>query len=94
MKRETHRIHYAERAVDPYETIIACLLELGRNDEAVEYVERAKSRALLEFLGMRLVNEIALSPDPDAFHQAITLLVEMDELRRGLEKIAPNICKR
>ena len=84
LKKESHRVSYADREVDPYELMVDCLLCLDRPDEALEYVERAKSRALLDFLAGKLIDRVAVESDPEAFQQAVILLGEIDELHKNL----------
>lgn len=88
LKKESHRITYAAQVTDPYETTISCLMKMGRYDEALAYIERAKSRALLELLSARLMQDIFIKTESESFHRAIQLLVEMDEVRRNLEDLA------
>jgi CHAT domain-containing protein len=83
LKKETHRIGIAESGTEPYRMIIATLLELGRVEEAFHYTERAKSRALVEFLTVRLHDVV----DSAAIKQATRFLRGIDELRSSLEEI-------
>lgn len=85
LKKESHRISFAARVTDPYETTIMCLIALQRTDEAFEYMERAKSRALLDLLSARIMQGGFMKTDSETFRQAIHLLVEMDEIRRNLD---------
>jgi CHAT domain-containing protein/Tfp pilus assembly protein PilF len=85
LKKEAHRIGYADTAVEPYWMMIESLLQLGRDDEALAYVERGKSRALLEFLSKRLRDELPAKQDTAAFHQVKELLDEIEEIRKSLE---------
>jgi|GEM_PF-4200476 len=87
LKKETHRIGYADRQTDPYELIVDCLLSLDRPAEALEYVERAKSRALLDFLSGKIMGQVAIESDSEAFIKAVSLLGEIDEIRKNLEAI-------
>ena len=86
LKRETHRISFAESKIEPYAMIVDCLVRLGRLDEAFHYVERSKSRAMLDFLDARLRQEQLLQTDSEAYRRALEVLKEMDELRRNLEE--------
>ena len=88
LKKESHRVSFAACVTDPYETTIMCLMALQRADEALEYIERAKSRALLELLSARIMQSSFIKTDSENFHQAIQLLVEMDEIRRNLDDSA------
>lgn len=88
LKKENHRISFAASVTDPYETTIMCLMTLQRADEALEYMERAKSRALLELFSARIMQSGFIKTDSETFHQAIKMLVEMDEIRRNLDDSA------
>ena len=87
LKKESHRISYAAKEVDPYGLIVDCLLRLDRPDEALEYVERAKSRALLDFLAGKLIDSTPVESNPEAFQRAVLLLGEIDEIEKNLAAI-------
>lgn len=87
LRRETHRIGYADTAVEPYQMMVETLLRLGKVEEALAYVERAKSRALLEFLSRQLQNGLPAEGDSGAFRQAMQLLGEIEEIRKSIEAI-------
>ena len=87
LKKEVHRISYAAKEVDAYGLIVACLLALDRPDEALEYVERAKSRALLDFLAGKAIDAIAIETDPEAFQRAVQILAEIDEIQKALTAV-------
>ena len=87
LKKESHRVSYAAKEVDPYGLIVDCLLCLDRPDEALEYVERAKSRALLDFLAGKLIDRVSVESDPEAFQRAVLLLGEIDEIEKNLAAI-------
>jgi len=87
LKKEIHRISYADTATDPYEMIVDCLLSLNRPDKALEYIERSKSRALLEFLSLRLRKQIVEKSNPEVFREASILMKEMDEIQKNLTEI-------
>lgn len=83
LKRESHRIGLAEARTEPYQQAITTLLELGRADEAFHYLERARSKALLELMAGQF------SPDSgdEAFGKVIDLARRIDELRHTLDEI-------
>lgn len=85
LKREAHRIGYADTTAEPYLMMIEALLQLGRPEEALAYVERAKSRALLEFLSRQLRDELPARQDTAAFRRVNELLAEIEEIRKTLE---------
>ena len=87
IKRETHRISYADKAADPYEIMVETLLALGKPEKALEYVERAKSRAMLDFLAAHVVDRMVLGAGSEALQQALNLLEEIDEIRHNLDAI-------
>jgi hypothetical protein len=67
--------------------IVACLLRLKRPEEALVYVERAKSRALLEFLSNRLTDLGPDQFDSQAHHKCTAILNQIAEIRKNLEAI-------
>ncbi|MFH1930181.1 MAG: tetratricopeptide repeat protein [Pseudomonadota bacterium] len=87
LKKESHRINYADKVTDPYQLVVDCLVNLNRVNEALEYVERSKSRALLDLLAGKLIDRISVESDPEAFHRAVTLLGEIDEIQKNLTSI-------
>ncbi len=87
LKKELHRITYAQAGLEPYALAIGCLLDLKRPDQALEYVERAKSRALLDFLAKRDVPQAATGSDSKPFREAKRVLAEIGEMRKNLEAI-------
>jgi CHAT domain-containing protein len=87
LKSETHRIGYSDREAEPYEMIVDCLLQLKRPEEALAYVERAKSRALLDFLSGRLTEIEHNQFDSQTHHKCTALLNQIAEIRKNLEAI-------
>lgn len=85
LKREAHRIGYADTTGEPYFMMIEALLQLDRPEEALAYVERAKSRALLEFLSRQLRDELPARRGTAAFRRANEVLAEIEEIRKTLE---------
>lgn len=83
LKRESHRIGLAEARTEPYHQAITTLLELGRVDEAFHYLERARSKALLELMAGQFSDD---SGD-EAFRKTIDLARRIDELRHTLDEI-------
>jgi CHAT domain-containing protein/tetratricopeptide (TPR) repeat protein len=83
LKRESHRIGLSEARTEPYQQAITALLELGRADEAFHYLERARSKALLELMAGQF------SPDSgdEAFRKTTELARRIDELRHTLDEI-------
>ena len=83
LKRETHRIGLAESRTEPYQQAITTLLELGRVDEAFHYLERARSKALLDLLAGQFITDTG----DDPFQKATELAKRIDELRHALDEI-------
>jgi len=83
LKRETHRIGLAETRTEPYEQAITTLLELGRVDEAFNFLERSRSKALLELLA----GKFTVNSGDDSFKKAAELAKRIDELRHALDEI-------
>jgi Uncharacterized protein conserved in bacteria len=84
LKKEIHRISYAEKETDPYALMIDCLFSSELHGEALEYAERAKSRALLEGLSGKLAEEIARTSNPEKLKEATMLLTRIDEIQKNL----------
>ncbi len=87
LKRETHRITFAHQSIEPYALIVESLVQCGHIEEALTYVERSKSRAMLDLLGTRLQKNMLLKSESPEFVRALTLLKEMDELRMALDSL-------
>lgn len=87
MKKETHRISYAETITHLYDMMVDLLLEMGESEKALEYLERAKSRALLELLSERLMDRAVISSDSEASCRALKLLAEIEEIRKTIEAV-------
>jgi len=83
LKRETHRIGLSEAGTEPYQQAITTLLELGRVDEAYHYLERARSKSLLELLA----GQFNVDGDDEAFKKTAELAKRIDELRHALDEI-------
>ena len=83
LKRETHRIGLSEAGTEPYLRAITTLLELGRVDEAFNYLERARSKALLELLA----GQFSADSDDENFRKTAALAKRIDELRHSLNEI-------
>jgi CHAT domain-containing protein len=83
LKRETHRIGLAESRTEPYQQAITTLLELGRVDEAFNFLERARSKALLELLA----GQFSFDSGDGAFSKSAELAKRIAELRRALDEI-------
>lgn len=83
LKRESHRIGLAGVRTEPYQQAITALLELGRVDEAFHYLERARSKALLELMAGQFNDD---SGD-DVFSKSTELARRINELRNVLDEI-------
>jgi CHAT domain-containing protein/tetratricopeptide (TPR) repeat protein len=51
IRRDTYKTSFMKSKVEVYEDIVEILIGLGRFGEAFDYMERARSRALLDLLG-------------------------------------------
>lgn len=87
LRREIHRMGFTEQRIEPYEIMVECLLSLGRPEKALEYAERSKSRSFLELLVGELTAGISGKVDRQVCHEILSLLHEIDELRRTLERL-------
>ena len=83
LKRESHRIGLAGARTEPYQQAITALLELGRVDEAFHYLEKARSKALLELLAGQFSDDSGV----DVFSKSTELARRINELRHALDEI-------
>jgi pentatricopeptide repeat protein len=76
---EKQRISYFERKFDMYASLISLLVKTGKVEEAFEYVERSKSRALVDILGQ---SEIVFTErsDKTTYDDIILTQLELDTL--------------
>jgi CHAT domain-containing protein len=76
---EKQRISYFERKFDMYSRLISLLIKTGEVEEAFEYVERSKSRALVDILGQ---SEIVFGEKSDktTYDDIILTRLELDTL--------------
>ena len=88
-----HRILYTETVTSPYEVIIAALLDLDEPAEALEYAERAKSRALLELLAGRLADLKSNSMDRRSQQKIFDLLQDINELQKTWRSLIGLKCR-
>jgi CHAT domain-containing protein/predicted negative regulator of RcsB-dependent stress response len=79
---EAAKIGFAGDKQSTYGRIIALLFAADRHGEAFDYVERSKSRALVDMLAGKKDFEIA-GPDPEKTRQALALLDQADALSRS-----------
>lgn len=85
--KELHRITYASREIDKYSLLIECLVDLGKPAQAFEYIERAKSRALLDFLSNQLSENLKGAENDHLYTKVIKSLQECEEIQTNLEKL-------
>lgn len=83
LKRENHRIGLAGVRTEPYQQIVTTLIELGRYDEAFHYVERARSKALVELLA----GQFTTDSGDEIIRQAVEIAQRIEELRQTLDEI-------
>jgi pentatricopeptide repeat protein len=76
---EKQRISYFERKFDIYSTLISLLIKTGKVEEAFEYVERSKSRALVDILGQSEI-VFAEKSDKTTYDEIILTQLELDTL--------------
>jgi len=76
---EKQRISYFERKFDMYSSLIALLVKTGKVEEAFEYVERSKSRALVDILGQSEI-VFAKKSDKTTYDDIILTQLELDTL--------------
>jgi CHAT domain-containing protein len=83
LKRETHRIGLSEARTGPYQQAITILLEMGRVGDAFHYLERARSKALLELLAGQFITDTS----DEVFSKTTELAKRINELRHSLDEI-------
>ena len=76
---EKQRISYFERKFDMYSSLISLLIKTGKVEEAFEYVERSKSRALVDILGQSEI-VFAEKTDKKTYDEIILTQLELDTL--------------
>jgi CHAT domain-containing protein len=76
---EKQRISYFERKFDIYSALISLLVQTGNVAEAFQYVERSKSRALVDILGQSEI-VFAEKTDKKTYNEIILTQLELDTL--------------
>jgi CHAT domain-containing protein len=76
---EKQRISYFERKFDIYSALISLLVQTGNVAEAFQYVERSKSRALVDILGQSEI-VFAEKTDKKTYDEIILTQLELDTL--------------
>jgi pentatricopeptide repeat protein len=76
---EKQRISYFERKFDIYSALISLLVKTGKVEEAFRYVERSKSRALVDILGQSEI-VFAEKTDKKTYDEIILTHLELDTL--------------
>lgn len=83
LKIEEFRNSFQTKTQDLYRDIISLLVELGRSEEAFNYLERSRSRSFIDLLGNQKL-ELKTQTDQEAFHRVTTLQARFDALSREL----------
>ena len=88
-RKDTHRIVFAGSTSTPYAFMVQTLLAMDRADEAFEYVERNKSRALLDLLHAPFTAYLAGCKDSgsQAWQRLSNLLDEAGEIHSALDSL-------
>ena len=87
IKREVFRIQFADSNVTPYEIMIDCLIRRNEHELAIDYVERAKSRALIDLLSGVINESAACKIDSAAYEKTCFLLNALEEIRKNMEAL-------
>ena len=87
LTHENYRIGFTQETIEPYGMLIDSLVISGGADAAVTYVERAKSRSMLEFMSQPFCNSRDGSKDSDDLQQATKLLLEKEEIQKTLSAL-------
>jgi CHAT domain-containing protein/Tfp pilus assembly protein PilF len=85
LKIEEFKVGFLHDKLDVYNRMVLLLLELGRDEEAFEYAERAKSRAFLDLLGNARIN-IRKGVEAGLARRGEELLRKIDQLIRSLQE--------
>lgn len=83
---EEYKITFLGKRVNAYSKMILLCLAMGRNKEAFEYAERAKSRALIDLIGNRRIDP-KTGEEKELVIQAERLRCILNRLRKELERI-------
>lgn len=86
-RKDSNRIAFAGSMSAPYIFMVETLLAMDRSDEAFEYVERNKSRALLDILQAPFAAYLTGCKDSDSksWQRLSALLEEVGEIYNALE---------
>jgi len=84
LSHENYRMGFTQETIEPYWMLIDSLVISGAADAAVTYVERAKSRSMLEFMSQPFCNSRDNSKDCDDLQQTTKLLLEKEEIEKTL----------
>jgi len=88
LNRESYRIGFTQETIEPYWMLIDSLVKNGSADAAVSYVERAKSRSMLEFMSQPFCDNKAQPQSSENLQKAMQLLLEREEILKNLTGIA------
>lgn len=87
LKKEFHRISYADMFCEAYEMAVKCRFDLNQPQIALDYIERAKAKSLIDLLsGNLIINKKGKSAQ--LFSQAAAILNEIDEINAALEAVS------
>ena len=92
IKSEELRTAYTETVSERYEAIISLLMEMGRQEEAFEYLERSKSKALKDALDERYDIDFGKGTMREKIEESKRLGMKVDALESQLleEKQKPD----
>ena len=76
---EKERISFFRAGQELYERVVALLVKMGRPEQALEYAERARSRAFVDILGSRRL-QLKSPSQTDVYRQRTRQLSEIDAL--------------
>ena len=85
---EAAKIGFSGNRQEPYNRIIDLLCSAGRLEECFEYMERAKSRALVDLLATRRLSDLPRLGDP-RWEAIRPLIVRTEELDRQIQVQSP-----
>jgi CHAT domain-containing protein/tetratricopeptide (TPR) repeat protein len=79
LKASDDRASFMEQHIEVYKDIIRLLIDLGRPDEALEYLERSKARAFLDMLGGRTL-DLPAQAEQNLLKKQVDIEKEINEI--------------
>lgn len=87
LKASDDRASFMELHIEVYKDIIRLLIDLGRPDEALEFLERSKARAFLDMLGGRKLN-LPAKAEQNLLEKQVEIEKEINEITAQISTAA------